>query len=70
METKSGSILGELLLNLNQKLDTTILISSHNLYHIAQICTRISILENGKIVKDTMKSNKTLEELESYFYGE
>jgi ABC-2 type transport system ATP-binding protein len=43
------------------------LISSHDLNHITEVCKRIVILEKGKIVKDLQKSEDTLRELESYF---
>lgn len=43
------------------------LISSHDLSHITDVSQRIVILEKGKVVKDLLTSNNTLEELESYF---
>lgn len=45
----------------------TILISSHDLKHVTEICNRILLLENGYIVKDTNTSSETLIELEKYF---
>ncbi len=45
----------------------TILISSHDLKHVTEICTRIILLEEGIIIKDTKTSPDTLVELESYF---
>lgn len=45
----------------------TFLISSHDLNHIADVCTRIVILENGKVQKDLHKSEQTLKELSDYF---
>ena len=48
----------------------TLLISSHDLDHVADVCTRIVILEKGKVVKDVPKTETTLAELEEFFIGE
>jgi len=45
----------------------TILISSHDLKHVTEICNRILLLEKGIIVKDTNTNKETLIELEEYF---
>ncbi len=44
-----------------------ILISSHNLNHVTEVCDRIAILDHGEIVKDIVTSESTLSDLESYF---
>jgi ABC-2 type transport system ATP-binding protein len=49
--------------------DKTLLISSHDLDHVADVCTRIVILEKGSIVKDVKKTETTLAELETFFIG-
>ena len=59
----------KLLLNdLNAKGDTTMLISSHDLKHVTEVCNRIVILDKGVIVKDIFRNENTLKELEDYFY--
>jgi len=45
----------------------TMVISSHDLNHITEVCERIVILDKGLMVHDLQTSDKTLEELESYF---
>ena len=50
--------------------DKTLLISSHDLNHVTDVCERIVLLEKGTIIKDTPKSPKTLKELEAYFSGQ
>lgn len=47
----------------------TFLISSHDLDHVADVCTRIVILEKGKVVRDVPKTDSTLAELEEFFTG-
>ena len=46
---------------------TTMIISSHDLGHVTDICSRIIVLEDGKIVMDVINGSGTLNELESYF---
>ena len=45
----------------------TILISSHDLNHITDVCSRILLMEKGRIIKDLLKGDDTLSELEAYF---
>jgi len=45
----------------------TILISSHDLKHVTDICNRIMLLEKGVIIKDYKTNAETLLELEQYF---
>ena len=66
LDPSSQNRLKKLVSNLNQE-DRAILVSSHDLTHIADVCTRIVILEKGKIVKDIQKSDDALNELRAYF---
>lgn len=50
--------------------DLTILISSHDLIHVTEVCERIVVLDKGKVVNDIRTSEATLKELESYFAGD
>ncbi len=45
----------------------TMLISSHDLNHVTEVCERIVVLEKGDIIHDIKTSENTLQELESYF---
>ncbi|MCB0632296.1 MAG: AAA family ATPase, partial [Lewinella sp.] len=47
--------------------DKTVLISSHDLNHVTEVCERIVVLEKGKIIKDIFTGEDTLQELETYF---
>ncbi len=64
LDPSSVSRLIKLLQNMSH---TTMLISSHNLNHVTEVCERIVILEKGDIVHDLKKDANTLKELESYF---
>jgi len=59
--------LKRLLKELVEERSLTILISSHDLTHVTEVCDRIVVLEKGEIVKDTLTTETTLKELESYF---
>ena len=52
---------------LTENRDVTVLISSHDLTHVTEVCERIVVLDKGNVVKDIATSTETLEELESYF---
>jgi ABC-2 type transport system ATP-binding protein len=52
---------------LQEKQNITMIISSHDLNHITDVCNRIVILEKGNIVNDMATGEDTLEELQSYF---
>jgi ABC-2 type transport system ATP-binding protein len=58
-----------ILNDLKKNRGTTLLISSHDLNHVNQVCDRIVILEKGEIRYDMMKNEDTLAELEKYFAG-
>ena len=45
----------------------TMLVSSHDLNHVTEVCKRIVVLEKGNIVKDIHTNQDTLKELEDYF---
>ncbi|MDP2338692.1 MAG: ABC transporter ATP-binding protein [Bacteroidota bacterium] len=46
---------------------STFLISDHTLDNIADVSTRLIILEKGKIVRDVPKTETTLQEVEAFF---
>ena len=48
----------------------TVLVSSHDLMHVTEVCERIVVLEKGSVVKDIKTSEATLKELEAYFSKE
>lgn len=52
---------------LTENREVTVLISSHDLTHVTEVCERIVVLDKGNVVKDIVTSTETLKELESYF---
>ncbi|WP_423820455.1 ABC transporter ATP-binding protein [Salinimicrobium sp. TIG7-5_MAKvit] len=49
--------------------EMTVLISSHDLIHVTEVCERIVVLDKGHVVNDIKTSEATLKELEQYFAG-
>jgi len=59
--------LKQILKDLAEKQGVTILVSSHDLMHVTDVCERIVVLEKGNIVKDLETNPTTLKELEAHF---
>ena len=59
--------LKSIIKKLTEDRDVTVLISSHDLSHVTEVCERIVVLDKGNVVKDIETSPETLQELESYF---
>jgi ABC-2 type transport system ATP-binding protein len=59
--------LKKMLRSLTENKHVTVLISSHDLGHVTEVCERIVVLEKGDIVKDLKTSPETLKELEAHF---
>lgn len=68
LDPSSQILVARMLEKMNKELGTTILISSHNLTSVTDICTRILLLEKGVMIKDLANEpGSTLQELEDYF---
>lgn len=61
--------LKQIIKNLAEQQGVTVLVSSHDLMHVTEVCGRIVVLEKGLVVKDLATSAATLKELEVHFAG-
>ncbi|TYC15681.1 ABC transporter ATP-binding protein [Bizionia gelidisalsuginis] len=61
--------LKQIIKELARSKGVTILISSHDLSHVTDVCERIVVLEKGAVIKDLKTSPATLKELEAHFSG-
>ncbi|AUC85814.1 ATP-binding protein [Polaribacter sp. ALD11] len=59
--------LKQMIKKLTENKEVTVLVSSHDLTHVTEVCERIVVLDKGTVVKDIKTSEETLKELESYF---
>lgn len=67
LDPSSQIRLKRLLTDMQARHNMTMLISSHDLNHVTEVCKRIVILEKGVVVKDLQTREDTLKELEAYF---
>lgn len=61
--------LKKIIKELSAQKSVTVLISSHDLMHVTDVCERVVVLDKGQVVKDIYTSEATLKELELYFEG-
>ncbi len=59
--------LKNIIKELSANSEVTILVSSHDLMHVTEVCDRIVVLDKGEVVKDLSTSEETLKELEEHF---
>lgn len=68
LDPSSQAIIKHLLKKYCDDHNATVIISSHNLNHTVDVCSRIALLENGVIIRDIQNVNNSAEqELEDYF---
>ena len=68
LDPSSQNVLKHVLREYNKVTGATIIISSHNLAHTIDICPRITLLEQGHIVKDLKNvDHSAAAELDAYF---
>lgn len=59
--------LKKIIRQLAEKREVTVLVSSHDLMHVTEVCDRIVVLDKGTIVRDIKTTPETLRELEAFF---
>ncbi len=57
------------LLRRERARGATVLVSSHDLDHVVDVCSRVLVLAGGRIVRDTPSTPDTLGELRAFFAG-
>ncbi len=67
LDPSSQILLKDLMKSLKEERGLTMLISSHDLDHVTEVCDRIGILDEGKLVQDLRTHESTLEELKRHF---
>ncbi len=67
LDPSSQILMKRLLKQDNAERNTTMLISSHNLNHITDMCSRIILLEKGKVIKDLRLPADEIRDVEDYF---
>ena len=67
LDPSSQIRLKQVLKKLREEKNVCMLISSHDLNHVTEVCERIVVLEKGRVINDIHTSEDTLKDLESYF---
>ena len=68
LDPSSQIVVARLIQEMNRDLGTTVLVSSHNLNSISDICGRILLLEKGNLIMDKSHVPGSMDqELEAYF---
>lgn len=68
LDPSSQIVVAKHIRQMNRNLGTTVLVSSHNLTSINDICNRILLLDKGKVLMDKPHEPGSMdEELENYF---
>jgi ABC-2 type transport system ATP-binding protein len=52
---------------LNERRGTTLVISSHDLGELTEVCQSITVLDGGRVIRRITTSDETLRELKQYF---
>ena len=70
LDPSSQIVVAQLIRRMNADLGTTVLVSSHNLTSINDLCNRILLLEKGNLLMDKPHEPGSRDaELEAYFVG-
>lgn len=67
LDPTSQILLKRMLSDYNRRSGATMIISSHDLNHVTEICTRIAIIERGFIIRDLRNEGQAMAELADYF---
>jgi len=67
LDPSSQIRLRRMLSEMNEQHGITMLISSHDLMHVTEVCSRIVALQKGIAVHDLQTNENTLSELEAFF---
>ena len=70
LDPRSQIQLKTMLQEMRASRDVTMLISSHDLGHVTDVSDRITVIENGQVVRDVETTEETLSDLEAYFAEE
>lgn len=67
LDPSSQINLKKILKRYHEENTKTIILSSHNLNHISELCTRVALMEKGKIIKDYENTSELMQDIEAYF---
>jgi simple sugar transport system ATP-binding protein len=63
MGAREGALIIELIAELRKRSDVSMIVIAHNYVHVLELCDRVNLLHNGRIVLDKRTNETTVEEL-------
>jgi simple sugar transport system ATP-binding protein len=63
MGAREGALIIELIKELKQRSDVSMIVIAHNYVHVLELCDRINLLRNGHIMLDKRTDETSVEEL-------
>jgi simple sugar transport system ATP-binding protein len=63
MGAREGALIIELIAELRRRSDVSMIVIAHNYVHVLELCDRVNLLHNGRIVLDKRTDETTVEEL-------
>jgi simple sugar transport system ATP-binding protein len=63
MGAREGALIIELIQELKQRSDVSMIVIAHNYVHVLELCDRINLLRNGHIMLDKRTDETSVEEL-------
>jgi ABC-type sugar transport system ATPase subunit len=70
MGTKEGALILDLLANLKERGDVSVIMIDHNYTHIFQVCDRVILLQHGTITLDKAVADTSIDELTDLMVAE
>jgi ABC-type sugar transport system ATPase subunit len=63
MGAREGALIIELITELRAKSDVSMIVIAHNYVHVLELCDRVNLLSNGRIMLDKRTSETSVDEL-------
>jgi simple sugar transport system ATP-binding protein len=63
MGAREGALIIELIEELRRRSDVSMIVIAHNYVHVLELCDRVNLLRNGRIVLDKRTDETSVEEL-------
>ena len=70
MGAREGALIIELIRELKQRGDVSMIVIAHNYVHVFEMCDRVNLLRNGRITFDKPTNETSVEELTSIVASE
>ncbi len=70
MGAREGALIIELISELKQRSEVSMIVIAHNYVHVFEICDRINLLRNGRITFDKPTNETSIEEMTSIVASE